>query len=233
MPGVAAAVAVGALDAQGCPAAALPVAWSRSQRTLGIGPPTMSPVANGDHDMKLRRPLAAWCLGLLVGPGCGDPSPDATPPADAASTEAARPGIRFDPGTLRPGARIGTLVVDSVEARRSVVDSTYVGLARFRGALELSGRTLRHPDPDSRATCFEADAASAARMPRWSGDERRAWFCFENGTEAAQALGPPSEGVEATLVVDRFTIHRGLTDEVNSARFVRLVRGGAAARPTG
>lgn len=149
------------------------------------------------------------------------------------STEAPRPGIRFDPGTLRAGAPIGALVLDSIAASRTVVDSTYVGLARFRGALELSGTTFRHPDPDAQAVCFEAESASAARMPRWAGDERRPWFCFENRTEAAQALGPPGEGVGATLVIDRFTIYRGLTDEVNSARFVRLVRGGAPARPAG
>jgi hypothetical protein len=32
---------------------------------------------------------------------------------------------------------------------------------------------------------------------------------------------PPFE-VQATVVIDRFTIHRGLSDEVNSARFVRV-----------
>ena len=67
---------------------------------------------------------------------------------------------------------------------------------------------------------------SAARLPRWLGDERRPWFCFENRDAAARALGPPSEGVQATIVIERFTIHRGGSDEVNSASFVRLVRGG-------
>jgi hypothetical protein len=41
-------------------------------------------------------------------------------------------------------------------------------------------------------------------------------------------LGPPSEGVPATIVIDQFTIHRGHSDEVNSARFVRLVRRGGS-----
>ena len=137
-----------------------------------------------------------------------------------------RGGIRFDPSSVRTGSSVGTLVLDSIVARQAVADSTYVGTARFRGAIELSGWTMRHPDPDSYrvVTCFEADSSSAARLPRWAGDERRAWFCFSNRVEAAQALGPPSEGVQATIVVDQFTIHRGFSDEVNSARFIRLIR---------
>ena len=137
-----------------------------------------------------------------------------------------RAGIRFDPSRVRSGSSVGTLVVDSIVARQAVADTTYVGTARFRGSIELSGWTMRHPDPDAYrvVTCFEADSSSAARLPRWAGDERRAWFCFSNRVEAAQALGPPSEGVQATIVVDQFTIHRGFSDEVNSARFIRLIK---------
>jgi hypothetical protein len=139
----------------------------------------------------------------------------------------ARPGIRFDPSTVRRGMTVGSLMIDSIEARRAI-DSSYVGSARFRGDIRLRGWTMRHPDPDLYRviTCFEADSASAARLPRWEGDQRRPWFCFSNRSEAARLLGPPSEGVPATIVIDRFTIHRGLSDEVNSARFVRLVRRG-------
>jgi hypothetical protein len=139
-----------------------------------------------------------------------------------------RPGVRFDPPAVRRGTSVGALVVDSIDARMAMADTTWVGTARFRGSITLSGWTLRHPDPDSYrvVTCFEADSTSASRLPRWSGDERRAWFCFVNRAEAAQALGPPSEGVRATIVVDQFTIYRGLSDEVNSARLVRLVRRG-------
>ena len=161
---------------------------------------------------------------------------DSVPPrsVDGASPRPSRPGVRFDPSALRPGEAVGELVVDSMSARRTIVDSTFVGVARFRGRMELSGWTLRHFEADLRdaASCFEADSASAARLPRWSGDERRPWFCFENHADAARALGPPSEGVRATIVIERFTIHRGISDEVNSARFVRLVRRIDAAAPS-
>jgi hypothetical protein len=118
---------------------------------------------------------------------------------------------------------VGELVVDSVTARVTPADSTYVGVARFRGEIELRGRTMRHFEPDIQAICFEADSLSAARLPRWQGDERRAWLCFSNDAEARRALGPPSDGVAATVVIDSFTIHRGLSDQVNSARLVRVV----------
>jgi hypothetical protein len=139
-----------------------------------------------------------------------------------------RPGLRFDPSTLRQGEMVGALVADSIDAHLAAVDSTYVGTARFRGEIELTGSMLQHPDADLRSvsTCFEADSSSAERLPRWLGDERRAWFCFSNRNEAARALGPPSDRVPATIVIDEFTIHRGHSDEVNSARFVRFVRRG-------
>ena len=184
--------------------------------------------------MRIPEHTLSWIVALLVA-ACGAPQADGEPspdtiarPAPAVETES-RPGIRFDPDTIRVGARVGALVLDSITVRHAIVDSVAVGTARFAGAIELSGATMRHPDPDAPFACFEADDASASRIPRWEGDERRAWFCFENGAEAAGALGPPSDGVAATIEIDRFTIHRGLGDEVNSARFVRLVAGGVAA----
>jgi hypothetical protein len=112
--------------------------------------------------------------------------------------------------------------LDSI-AVRTAIDSTRVGTAWFRGEVELSGAKLRHFDSDVDALCFEADSASAARLPRWDGDERRAWFCFSNRRAAQAALGTPGDSARATIVIDRLTIHRGLSDEVNSARFVRAV----------
>jgi hypothetical protein len=145
----------------------------------------------------------------------------------AVGTRSPQPGIRFDPSTLRPGQRVGALVADSVSAQLAVVDSTYVGYARFRGELELTGQLMPHPDADLRevTTCFEADSASAARLPRWSGDERRPWFCFENRAEAERSIREGGAGSALTVVIDDFTIYRNLSDAVNSASFVRLGRG--------
>ena len=145
----------------------------------------------------------------------------AVPPAESAQS-----GIRFDPETLRPGERVGDLVVDTLSFRRALVDSTFVGMARFSGEMQLTGRTMRHPDADLRHTemCFEAYSSSATRLPRWPADERRPWFCFVNRDAAVRALRGPSEGIAATIVIDQFTINRGLSDEVNSARLVRVVQ---------
>ena len=131
-------------------------------------------------------------------------------------------GIRFDPDSIEVGARIGAMTLDSID-RRTAHDSTRLGTARFSGVVELSGARMRHFDSDADALCFEADSASAARLPRWAGDERRSWFCFTNRAAAQSALGPPGDSTPATVVIDRLTIHRGLSDEVNSARFVRVL----------
>lgn len=179
-----------------------------------------------------RRALAPLLAVVCI--SCADQRPEAATAkgdvADAAVTVGARPpqpGIRFDPSSLRPGQRIGALVADSVSAQLTVVDSTYVGYARFLGELELTGRIVSHPDADLRevTTCFEADSVSAARLPRWSGDERRPWFCFENQGEAERRLREARADSVLTVVIERFTINRNLSDAVNSASFVRLGRG--------
>lgn len=134
-----------------------------------------------------------------------------------------RPGVRFDPSIIAPGMRVAGLTVETT-AIRPAFDSTLVGVVRFRGELQLSGRTLRHPDPDLSAVCFEADSLSGEQLPRWQGDERRAWFCFTDPTTARRLLAAPGEERNATVVIDSFTIHLGRSDETNSARLVRVVR---------
>lgn len=146
--------------------------------------------------------------------------------AVAIGTRSPQPGIRFDPSTLRPGQRVGALVADSVSAQLAIVDSTYIGFARFRGELELTGSIVPHPDTDLRdvTTCFEADSGSGARLPRWESDERRPWFCFENRAEAERRIREAGAGSVLSVVIDDFIIYRNLSDAVNSASFVRLSR---------
>ncbi len=131
-------------------------------------------------------------------------------------------GIRFDPASITAGTKLGKMSLDSI-AVRTAFDSTKVGTAWFSGEVAVSGATIRHFDSDSDALCFEADSTGASYLPRWEGDERRSWFCFSNRRAAQNVLGPPSDSARATVLIDRLTIHRGLSDEVNSARFVRTI----------
>ena len=114
---------------------------------------------------------------------------------------------------------------------RAADSTTLVGSVRFSGELTLTGRAIPHVDSDVHEVCFEADAASAAGMPRWAGDTRRPWFCFSNQPEAQRSLAALHETRPATVVIDRFTIYRGLTDQVNSAELVRVVSRGDPVRP--
>jgi hypothetical protein len=144
---------------------------------------------------------------------------------DTVGSRRARLGVVFDPGRIRPGVTIAGLVVERIAANHTPMDSTLVGTAAFRGRIELAGSTIRHPEADAtKDVCFEADSASAARLPRWAGDRRRAWFCFSNAAAAAHALGPPRTVRPARIVISHFVIQRGLTDQVNAARFVGLAR---------
>jgi hypothetical protein len=180
--------------------------------------------------------LIAFALALTLS-ACGptDKSVDRAPDTGATpSTHDETPialGIRFDPERLRPGMRVGEMVVDSVAARQALIDSAgatrmiptlvWVGTARFHGPLTLRGRLMKHPDPDVSMPCFETDSASAALMPRWAGDTRRPWFCFPD-TEARRLLGGRSQDRPLEVVIDKLAIRRSFSDDVNTAHLVRL-----------
>jgi hypothetical protein len=152
-------------------------------------------------------------------------SPPATAPVSPAATSpdagALRPGIRFHPDTMTPGSPVGELVLDSVW-RRDPPAGRDADTGFFTGMITVSGSTVPHPDADAAeiSVCFRPDTSSASRMPRWAGDERHIWFCFDNSQEAARSLAGPGEQVEATVVISDYRIHYGASDEVNTARLV-------------
>ena len=203
------------------------------------GSDAWSATVDGMEDVSVRKHQHRWrwSRGVVVswllaasGSACADgrqsqhSARDSNAAVGGRDTAAAPLGVLFDPPSLAPGSQVAGLTVEQVEATRALAaDSSWVGSAHFRGEVTLAGRTLRHFDyPDAQASCFEADSASARKLPRWRGDERRPWFCFENDTLARRLLGPPGEERPARIVIDRFTIHRGLSDQVNAARLVRL-----------
>ena len=166
-------------------------------------------------------------LVLVAALGCGvadrDHSGDPVVDPDSAGAARERLGVIFDPLAVKPGDLVGGLEVATADARLAL-DSTPVGAIAFRGEVVLRGRRIAHFDADleERTVCFEADSTSAMRLPRWRGDRRRPWFCFDNPVEAESGLGSTSREI-VSVVIDEFTIHRGLSDQVNSARFVRAV----------
>ena len=154
------------------------------------------------------------------------------PPADTAWESVGQP---FDPRRARIGDSVGALRIDTIDVR-DAIEGEIVGMSRFAGRLALEGRTMAHPDyPDWSDPCVEIDLESARRIPRWRGDRRRPWFCFENREVAKRAIGDPLPRRPVAIVVDRYTIHVNLSDAVNEARLLdaRLLDGdsSAARRP--
>lgn len=170
----------------------------------------------------MPRTGVAFACALLLATGCsrdaganGDGGP---PPAAPRGPE---PPLSFDPANLRRGAEVGALRVDSTDVVWSEELGEWVGSVRFTGEVRLRGTAVPNfADPEQRGTCFEADSASGRRLPRWPGDARRPWFCFEDGRAAAELLGGPDSTRRRTIVIDRFTTVRAYTDAVNSARLV-------------
>ena len=127
----------------------------------------------------------------------------------------------FDPAQVAVGDTVAGLRVAARDVRRAA-DGEWVGTVRFAGTVVVRGRMMAHPDyPDVAAPCFAVDSASAARLPRWAGDTRRAWLCFENPAAARERLGAPDAPRAATLTLAAFTVHYARSDVVNTARLVR------------
>ena len=165
---------------------------------------------------------AAVLIGtLLVAAACAgsDARGDSEPPPGRPSGPA--PPLIFDPANLRRGMEVGELRVDSSDVVWGEGVGEWVGTVRFAGEIRLRGTVVPHlADPAQRATCFEADSASGRRLPRWPGDERRPWFCFDDPDAAERMLGAPDSTRSRTITVDRFTTVRAFTDAVNSARLL-------------
>lgn len=169
-----------------------------------------------------------FTFGAVVLVACGGTPNDRTASSEPA-TAAPAPVNAFDPAGARVGDTVVGLVIEDLRRERTP-SGEWVGSARFVGSVTLAGRTFRHPDgADYPFPCFEADSATSGRLPRWKGDERRSWFCFENPEEASAKLGGPAPDRPGTIRIDRFTIHRNLTDATNSARLTEV--GSATAGP--
>ena len=178
-----------------------------------------------ERSVQMVRTTSSLTLLVFVVAACSRPDEQAgrDSAVDTIPRPAAVPVVEFDPITTHAGDMVMALNVDSIAAQRTP-SGEIVGMARFSGSVLLSGHTFQHPDgADYRFPCFEADSASARRLPRWAGDTRRPWFCFENGDEATKQFGGAAAGIPATIRVTRFTIHRNLSDAVNSARLIEIV----------
>ena len=168
---------------------------------------------------------AAGTLALVA--ACAVDAPavaDTGAPADRArgAIDARAVGEVFDASRIQVGDTVAGLRVVERQVQRAA-DGEWVGTVRFAGTIPVHGRTIAHPDyPDVAEPCFVADEPTAAPLPRWSGDTRRAWFCFENPAMARAHLGAPDPPRAASIVVSRFTIHYARSDVVNTARLDHL-----------
>lgn len=133
---------------------------------------------------------------------------------------------RFDPTKLKPGDRFLGLEVVSVEAN-SLPNYGFIGKARFRGEVTVSGTfdAGSQPDDELGVPCFYVDEASSQQLPRFLGDERTVWFCFNNPEEAKQALGGVrTEGKKVTIVINDYETVYYPSDVYDTATLVRVIR---------
>jgi hypothetical protein len=168
----------------------------------------------------------------LTAAGCRESSearaPDtaaATPAAESLATARTNTGaLTFDPATIKVGDTVGMLAVARVDITKAADDMGYVGNVRFAGEVTISGERMTHPDfPEIQEVCMRVDSTSVVQLPRFPGDTRRAWLCFENRGEAARQLGPAGTRGPLTVVIDRYQTVRHFSDAYDTATLIRVV----------
>lgn len=131
----------------------------------------------------------------------------------------------FNPSQVQPGDRILGLEVVSVNV--SPYQEGYTGTTQFQGEVTVSGKFVAkdsHFEGSVGVPCFYADETSAKQLPRFVGDERISWFCFENAEAVKQAFGGTDVTQEnAKVVIDNYQIVYAPSDVVNQATFKRIV----------
>ena len=155
-------------------------------------------------------------------PADGDPTPTDTVFVDSSGSHR-KWGLLIEPYRIAAGDSIGPLRVRRADVQ-AAYDSTPVGTIALEGRLELTGFVVNHPEPDLDAMCFEAEPVSATTLPKWYGDTRRPWFCFENVKDARRKLSPLVSGRMYTVIISDFTIHKGMSDQVNGARLDTVLK---------
>ncbi|NES98589.1 MAG: hypothetical protein F6K32_26120 [Desertifilum sp. SIO1I2] len=150
---------------------------------------------------------------LLIG-GCVASSESSTPQSHV-----------FNPSQVETGDRILGLEVTSVDV--SPYLEGYTGTAKFKGEVTLSGKFVANDSHFEGATgvpCFYVDETSATQLPRFVGDERISWFCFDNPEVAKTAFSENNLVQEnAKIVIDNYQIVYAPSDVVNQATFKRIV----------
>lgn len=107
--------------------------------------------------------------------------------------------------------------------------------------LTLEGTFERRTDAYSRrvlgdAVCFIPDEKFEKAIPRFPGDDRRAWFCFSNLAAAMKGFALPARGKgcgargTAHIVVSDYVVSREGGESVDKARLERVLRK-SAPRP--
>lgn len=131
----------------------------------------------------------------------------------------------FDPRQLQPGDEFMGLKVVSVQTN-SLPNYGVIGRVKFRGQIALTGTyEPNHQLPgDTEIPCFVVDEAAAKQLPRFQGDDRQVWFCFNNPETAKQQLGgQETQPKKAIIAIDDYETVYYPSDVFDTATLVRVI----------
>lgn len=151
-------------------------------------------------------------------------NPSPTPTKDL-SFELKAVDNHFDPRQLEPGEEFMGLEVVSVQAD-SLPNYGVTGRVQFQGQIAVSGTYEPNHQlaGNTEKPCFVVDEAAAKQLPRFLGDDRQVWFCFNNPEVAKQQLGgEDSQPKKAVIVINDYETVYYPSDAFDTATLVRVI----------
>jgi len=167
--------------------------------------------------------ISLLCLGSTAALAAKtNPSP--TPTKDL-SFELKAVDNHFDPRQLQPGEEFMGLEVVSVQTD-SLPEYGVIGRVQFRGQIALTGtyEPNHQLSGNTKIPCFVVDEAAAKQLPRFRGDDRQVWFCFNNPEVAKQQLGgQDTQPKKAIIAIDDYETVYYPSDVFDTATLVRVI----------
>ena len=131
--------------------------------------------------------------------------------------------IKFDPATIKPGNKVGSMKLKSISGFKSSGPTEDAYVANFTGRVTVTGTVTYSDDaPEAFSVCMiDLTPESLAQLPQGKGDTGNISFCFSNPDLVKAKL---AGATKATVIIDNYLIPYIPVDASIGADFVSVVK---------